>query len=186
MHSPSFAAGQLRKAFLAALTFTGFTSSACAFDAGIVAGQAVDGDVSKAGIVLGWDHPGEPLWQGKKWHLGLRHEASVSQWLVKQHKDVVEVGYSPVLRLYRNAPPEQGRFFAEASIGLRLLSRTQVTADKNVSSAFQFSDMLGMGYQWGRDAQHTVGLRYQHISNAGIKKPNPGMDFGVLYYQHRF
>lgn len=36
------------------------------------------------------------------------------------------------------------------------------------------------------DARSTLGVRYQHISNAGIKKPNPGMDFVLLYYTHRF
>ena len=165
---------------------SGMASQAQALDAGLVAGSAVDDDVAKVGLVLGWDHSAEPLWQGRNWHLDLRHEVTASQWLVKQHKDVFEVGYSPVLRLYRNTPPEQGRFFAETSIGLRLLSRTQVTADKTVSTAFQFSDMIGVGYQWGQNARHTVGLRYQHISNASIKKPNPGVNFGVLYYQQSF
>nr|WP_308645911.1 acyloxyacyl hydrolase [Ottowia beijingensis] len=44
----------------------------------------------------------------------------------------------------------------------------------------------GAGRAVGRDARSTLGVRYQHISNAGIKKPNPGMDFVLLYYTHRF
>ena len=77
-------------------------------------------------------------------------------------------------------------FFVEASIGVRLLSRTRVSPERTLSTAFQFSDQLGVGVQWGRDARSTLGVRYQHISNAGIKKPNPGMDFVLLYYTHRF
>ena len=77
-------------------------------------------------------------------------------------------------------------FFVEASIGVRLLSHTRISPTRTLSTAFQFSDQLGLGVQWGRDARSTLGVRYQHISNAGIKKPNPGMDFVLLYYTHRF
>ena len=46
--------------------------------------------------------------------------------------------------------------------------------------------MLGVGVQWGAQGRSTLGLRYQHVSNLGIKRPNPGLDFGQLYYTHRF
>ena len=55
-----------------------------------------------------------------------------------------------------------------------------------MSTAFQFADMLGVGMQFGREARSTLGLRVQHLSNLGIKKPNPGIEFLQLYYSYRF
>ena len=149
---------------------------------GGVAGKA---DVKKLGIIAGWTRP-EPLWQGERWRLRLRHEAVVAAWDVPKARDLVEVGYSPVFRLERPLADGARSFFVEASIGVRLLSHTRVAPDHALSTAFQFSDVLGVGLQWGRDGRSTLGLRYQHLSNLGIKRPNPGMDFALLYYTHRF
>jgi hypothetical protein len=46
--------------------------------------------------------------------------------------------------------------------------------------------MLGMGMQFGRESRSTLGVRLQHMSNLGIKKPNPGINFLQVYYSHRF
>lgn len=141
------------------------------------------GEIS--GLAAGWTQP-EPLWQGQRWRLKLRHEAVVAAWDVPKAKDLLELGYSPVFRLQRPVPGVARTFFVEASIGVRLLSHTRVAPDRSLSTAFQFSDMIGMGLQWGREGRSTLGLRYQHISNLGIKRPNPGMDFALLYYTLRF
>ena len=31
-----------------------------------------------------------------------------------------------------------------------------------------------------------LGLRYDHYSNAGIRKPNPGVELASIRYTHRF
>jgi hypothetical protein len=39
--------------------------------------------------------------------------------------------------------------------------------------------------QWGLGSgAQTVGLRFQHQSNADIKTPNPGINFTMLYYRY--
>ena len=150
----------------------------------LTGGAATERSVKKLGVIAGWTRP-EPLWQGEQWRLRLRHEAELSAWDVPKAKNLIEAGYSPVIRLEH--PLAGGSiFFVEGSIGVRLLSHTRVAPDHRLSTAFQFSDQVGMGIQWGRDAQSTLGLRYQHLSNAGIKNPNPGMDFVRLYYTYRF
>ena len=151
----------------------------------LTGGEAKKGDVKKLGVIAGWTRA-EPLWQGQQWRLKLRHEVELSAWDVPKASDLVEFGYSPVFRIERPFSGGTSAFFVEASIGVRLLSRTRVSPERTLSTAFQFSDQLGVGVQWGRDARSTLGVRYQHISNAGIKKPNPGMDFVLLYYTHRF
>jgi len=74
-------------------------------------------------------------------------------------------------------------FFVEAGIGANGFSRTRF-ADKTISTAFQFGDHIGVG--WQITERSRVGLRYSHFSNAGIKKPNPGLDILQLHYLHRF
>lgn len=147
-------------------------------------GKSNKADTKKVGLIAGWHH-GNPLWQGDQWRLALRHEFELAYWRVPQAQDIVEAGYSPFLRLERPMAGAQ-LFFVEASIGVRLLSHTRISPDHTLSTAFQFSDQLGVGYQWGPGGRSTVGLRFQHISNAGIKRPNPGINFTQIYYRHRF
>lgn len=148
-------------------------------------GRGQHADVSKLGVIAGWTRPA-PLWQKAPWSLQLRHELELNAWHVPKARDLLELGYSPVLRLHRSLSGNRSSLFIEGSIGVRLLSHTRVAPDRSLSTAFQFSDMLGVGVQWGREGRSTLGLRYQHLSNLGIKKPNPGMDFLQLYYTHRF
>lgn len=149
-------------------------------DLSLTAATSNSKSVKKYGVVAGWVHP-RPLWEGQQWRLDLRHELELTGWDVPQAKNIIELGYSPVLRLNRQL--QKGVFFVEGSIGARLLSHTRIAPDKTLSTAFQFSDMLGAGWQWDRS---TVGMRFQHISNAGIKKPNPGINFLQFYYRYRF
>lgn len=151
-------------------------------DLALTAAIGQDEHVRKAGVVLGFTRP-EPLWQGTRWRLGLRHELELAAWRVPHARNIVELGYSPVLRLERPNPTGDGLFFVEGSIGVRLLSHTRLSPTRSLSTAFQFADMLGLGWQWGRS---TLGLRLQHISNADIKKPNPGINFAHVYYRYRF
>ncbi|GAB1381995.1 hypothetical protein MASR1M50_03140 [Burkholderiales bacterium] len=149
------------------------------------AAGAAEANVSKLGVIAGWTQAA-PLWQGAQWRLRLRHELELAAWRVPKARDLLELGYSPVLRLERPLRGGQALLFVEGSIGARLLSHTRVAPERSLSTAFQFSDMLGVGVQWGAQARSTLGLRYQHVSNLGIKRPNPGLDFGQLYYTHRF
>lgn len=154
-------------------------------DVALTAAQGQSEHVSKAGLIVGWDH-GQPLWQGQRWRLALRHELELAAWHVPRARNLIELGYSPVLRLERPLAAPGASFFVEGSIGVRLLSHTRLSSERSLSTAFQFADMLGLGWQWGADGRSTLGLRLQHISNADIKKPNPGINFVQLYYRHRF
>ncbi|MBH1965271.1 MAG: acyloxyacyl hydrolase [Comamonadaceae bacterium] len=147
-------------------------------------GVSDSADVKKVGVIAGWQR-GAPLWQGEQWRLTLRHELELAFWRVPKAQDIVEAGYSPFLRLER---PLQGSgvLFAEASIGVRLLSHTRISPEHTMSTAFQFSDQVGAGFQWGPQGRSTVGVRYTHLSNASIKRPNPGINFTQVYYRHRF
>jgi hypothetical protein len=54
------------------------------------------------------------------------------------------------------------------------------------SLAFRFADMTGVGAQFDNGQQYLAGFRFQHVSNDGIKEPNPGINFSQLYLQYNF
>ncbi|MFV0679721.1 acyloxyacyl hydrolase [Ottowia sp.] len=150
-------------------------------------GHAKEASVKKYSLIAAYNRP-QPLWQGASWSIRLRHEIEAGGWHVPYAKDIAEAGYTPMFRLQRPIGGMLGGtvFFVEAGIGMRLLSHVHVSPSHTMSTAFQFSDEIGTGLQFGREGRATLGVRYQHISNANIKKPNPGMDFFTVYFGYRF
>lgn len=194
---PRASAGQAMRLTMLALAWAGSQAvqaqpaaqavaapTSAAVDWALAAGAGSHQRVDKLGLIAGWGRPA-PLWQGERWRLVLHHEVELAAWRVPSARDLIEMGYSPVFRLER---PLGGRavWFFEGAIGARLLSHTRVAPGYRLSTAFQFSDMLGVGLRWGRAQRATIGLRVQHLSNLGIKRPNPGMEFLQLYAAYRF
>ena len=69
--------------------------------------------------------------------------------------------------------------YIEVSIGLNLLSQTQINEDRDFSTGLQFGEFLGAGVSFGGRHQFDIGLRLQHVSNGGIKNPNDGLTYGA-------
>jgi lipid A 3-O-deacylase len=87
------------------------------------------------------------------------------------------------MRLSRGASP----WYIELGIGASYMDKLFATPDKQFSTRWNFYDMMGVGHTLGGpDGTHEVGLRWVHVSNAGLKKPNPGQDFLQLRYVARF
>lgn len=110
------------------------------------------------------------------WSLGLTH------WEKGMYgKDSTSISFSPVLtyNFYTNNGLEP---FIELGVGISGFSRTRV-GDKNLGSAFNFEDRLGFGARFG---DHILGARAIHYSNAGIKRPNDGIENYSIYYSYKF
>lgn len=177
--------GWVRALLCAVCLAGGGAAHAGSWDLAIAAGAGSDEHVNKAGLIVGWS-PEAPLWQGERWRLRLRHEGELAAWHVPRRRDLLEVGYSPVFRLERPLTGAGSTVFLEGAIGVRLISHTRLSDERNMSTAFQFSDMLGAGWQFGPQGRSTLGLRVQHLSNAGIKRPNPGINFVQVYWRWKF
>jgi hypothetical protein len=113
------------------------------------------------------------------WQLGGYWLGEVGYWNSDQNHrrdndNLWEVGLTPVFRLQPKAG--QVRPYLEAGIGGHVLSDTRI-GRRELSTAWQFGSHVGAGIRCGR---FDIGYRFQHLSNAGIKKPNDGMDFHVL------
>ena len=94
---------------------------------------------------------------------------------------IYDVGLTPVFRLEGTAP---GSAYFEAAIGFHLLSDLQIDHDRPFSTRFQFGDHIGVGRRFGPRERYDLSLRLQHLSNGGIRRPNPGIDFLQLRFQY--
>jgi lipid A 3-O-deacylase len=137
-------------------------------------------------IGLQWDWNRRWL-QTTNWHVGGYWDLALGQWHKRnvapgQNDDVTDLGITPVFRVQRN--DLQGPYI-EAGIGAHLLSRSDI-GNKQLSTRFQFGDHIGIGYRFGDKGQFDLGYRFQHLSNAGIKRPNPGINFSQVRLTYRF
>jgi lipid A 3-O-deacylase len=180
---------QLKKLFAATAAVLA-AQSAFAFD--VDSAYAEVATSSKVRMVrLGATQDFKPEWSwfnSNGTHLTGYWDASVGFWQARQwhnvpdaKKNIIDLGFTPVLRFENTS--KKG-FYAEAGIGAHVLSRTYNNNDDGLSTAFQFGDHLGVGYVFGN--KWDVGLKFQHFSNGGIKKPNSGVDFVVLKAAYRY
>lgn len=92
-----------------------------------------------------------------------------------------ELGVTPVLR----ALPAGGDGpYLEVASGLRLLSRSRVSG-RELSTDFHFGSHGGIGIRFGREGRLDAALLVQHLSNADIETPNPGINFYQLRLTYR-
>jgi hypothetical protein len=82
-----------------------------------------------------------------------------------------------VFRLQREA------IYVEGAIGFHLVS-TRISAARVFSTAFQFGDHLGAGMRFGPGRRYDLGMRVQHLSNGGVRSPNPGINFVLVRLQY--
>ncbi|CAM2189798.1 Lipid A deacylase [Paraburkholderia sacchari] len=143
--------------------------------------------VKKLDLGLVWD-PGLQWWHFAGFHFTVVGEGHVAYWNLTEagasHPNIWEFGVTPVFRIIKDS----GWFrpFFEAGIGVRLLSHVQLTGDRTMSTAFQFANLVGVGAQFGEHQNFQAGFRFQHVSNADIKTPNPGLNFSQIYVQYNF
>jgi lipid A 3-O-deacylase len=173
-------AGGFLAAALSTANAVDFRPDAVALQAG-----AGGGGTAMAGVGIAWD------WD---FRLQRRAELTAHTELMVNHiradafgggkQSFTQVVVLPSLRMRL----DQGRspWFIELGIGASWMDRLLVTPDTTFSTQWNFYDMLGLGYSLDAQRRHELGLRFVHLSNAGIKKPNPGQDLLQLRYVARF
>ena len=138
------------------------------------------------GVTWPWPWPGSRHWEIGGGSVTGHWDAYVSHWRAPSastagaFEGLTQVGLVPVLRWRA----DQGRapWFVEGGIGVSLLDVRYQTPRKQFGTRFNFADHLGVGINFGAGRRHEVALNLQHISNADIRKPNPGENFVQLRY----
>lgn len=115
-------------------------------------------------------------------YLGLsfkpRVEASLG-WLEGGSKNGVVGTVGPLIEL------REGKFpvTLEGGVSLSGLSRYEFN-EKDLGGWFEFTDHIGLNWQVTKC--FTVGVRFQHMSNASIYKHNPGLNLEMLSAGYSF
>ena len=122
-------------------------------------------------VVERWNREPRPL--GRKWQLTGYWDFSAALW-DNAVESTADLGITPVFRF------ERGPLYLEAAIGLHLV-QTRISASRVFSTAVQFGDHVGIGWYSGR---WDFAARVQHLSNAGIDHPNPGINFVLVRAQY--
>lgn len=115
------------------------------------------------------------------------NEAYVSHWNARgdtRRQAFTQLGVLPLLRLRFDSG--RSAWFVEGGIGASVMDRSYRSQSRQFSTAFNFVDVAGVGRSFGADRRRELGLRISHISNGGIKKPNPGENFLQLRYAVMF
>ena len=142
-------------------------------------------DAVTVGVTLPWRQWRMPLWGGE---LRGHWDIYLSRWSFDRapggRSNSLVLGVAPTLRLR----PDEGRspWFWEAGIGATVASHRYRVQDHEFSTRFNFASHLGLGRNFGAQRQHELMLSVQHVSNAGIKSPNPGENFLQLRYALHF
>ena len=113
---------------------------------------------SDVGALTGYWDGGYTYWEGDK--KSNNHSLSVSPVFVYEFNG------------------ERVKPYVEAGIGVAAFRHTRIE-NRNLSTSLQFEDRLGVGL---RLRNQTLGLRAVHYSNAGLKKPNDGIEMYSMHY----
>jgi len=147
-----------------------------AFDYGNSASHAdpgrTDFDVYRIGLRKDFNRV---FWSGSRARFTGYWEASLNYWDAED-ENVYAAALSPVFVLYFLPGSDRIQPYLEAGIGAALISDHSF-AGREMSTAFQFEDRIGVGI---RTRNWDVHYRFMHYSNGGIEKPNNGFDAHVV------
>jgi hypothetical protein len=169
--------GGMKQRLIAAMLAAGAASGAAAAqpELGLIVGRATDSDDTDI-VRLTYRRPlgadgTRPWW----WPQQLQFGASV--WRVPDLAGITrryDLNVTPVWR------KEAGFGYVEAGIGAYLLSHTINNDNDRLPSSFQFGSHIGAGLRLGESGQTKLGVGFQHLSNAGIKQPNGGINLYLM------
>jgi hypothetical protein len=119
----------------------------------------------------------QPLPQRDAWWMPTHAQFGASVWRVPDIRGSTRRFDLNATAIWRNERPWG---YLEAGFGGYLLTKTINNQDTRMPSAFEFGSHLGFGFALTKT--QSVGIALQHLSNAGIKQPNGGIDLLLVQY----
>jgi hypothetical protein len=142
-----------------------------------------NGDVNMGRIGVQWDW-GVKWFETSSMFLGGYWDAQAGYWH-SSDSDIGDFSITPVFRLQSSATSGFVPY-AEFAVGAHMLTEKTITNGRVFSTNFQFGDHIGAGFRFGEKAEYDIGYRYQHLSNASIDSPNPGINFHQIRFSYHF
>ena len=144
-------------------------------------------ELARMGLQWNWQR----RWFAERsWTLGAYWDLQLGRWSGplrpgQRQQSVWDIGITPVFRLERAERTRVWPYF-EAAIGVHVLSDLRINSERSFSTRFQFGDHLAFGWRFGDRHMYDMSLRLQHLSNGGIARPNPGINFLQLRLARHF
>jgi opacity protein-like surface antigen len=142
-------------------------------------GNAHSLGVDLARAALQWDWKVRWLETGN-WHVAGHWDVAVARWFndepLRASSGLWDFSVTPVLRLQQTVRSEFSPYL-EIGVGAHLLSETSISPERRFSTALQFGSHIGVGVRFGHQHEYDLSYRFRHLSNAGIKQPNDGIEF---------
>ena len=161
-------------------------SDARASDLILIQGQGDGVEVAAAALRMAeW----KSWTRGDRWRYSLAPEWQIGVWNAMQSgingARVIDGSLTGVLTI-RPRSFDSSPYYMDVGFGVHMLSHTRISDERNFGTSFQFGEFLGLGADLGERRQYALAARVQHVSNGGIKKPNPGVTFMQVVLQYRF
>jgi hypothetical protein len=122
-------------------------------------------------LPLSWD-------LGNNFFLKTRMDLTAG-WLGRSAEDAATASLGPALALkYRKLP-----LWLEGGSSPTLISRHDF-GRKDLGGALQFTTHIGLS--WDITRHWRLGYRFEHISNAGLETPNPGVSLHAFAFGYVF
>ncbi len=118
-----------------------------------------------------------PLPQRDAWWMPTHAQLGTSVWRLPDIRGATRRFDLNATAIWRNERPWG---YLEAGFGGYLLTKTINNQDTRMPSAFEFGSHLGFGFALTKS--QSIGIALQHLSNAGIKQPNGGIDLLLVQY----
>jgi len=118
-----------------------------------------------------------PLARRETWWMPSQLQFGASVWRVPDlggETRRLDLNLTPIWR------GENSWGYVEGGIGVYLLSKTINNDANQLPSSFQFGSHVGAGLRFGERGQGRVGVGVQHLSNAGLKQPNGGINLILI------
>ena len=133
--------------------------------------ESADTDI----VRLAYRHP---LKDNGEWWMPSHAQVGASVWRVPDIRGTTRRFDLNATSIWR---AEQSWGYFEAGFGGYLLSKTINNDENRLPSSWQFGSHVGVGLKLGPG---TLGIGLQHLSNAGIKQPNVGIDLVLVQYTY--
>lgn len=157
-------------------------SAGCPDSAFVQRSRSAGSTAVAAGLIWPWNDA--RMWIDR---LAWRIEATVGVWRPLVADDAgerelsLQVGLKPAARWALDH-----RWFVEGGIGLNVIAPRYRAGGRRFSTRLNFGDHIALGLRFGESQRHELQVRVEHFSNAGLRTPNPGENFGQVRYAWRF
>lgn len=95
---------------------------------------------------------------------------------------VSQVTLAPAARIEFASSP----IYVDAGVGPSWVAPLYQNDRKRFSTKFNFRSHIAVGARLPGPVEHDLSLRLEHFSNAGIRRPNPGVNLFAVRYTRQF